>query len=298
MSSRVTEAKMNRRQTAREVASRLFFALALVGGIAMSAVLMGSPPASAADAQVSANDSSIEEDGTSPEDTQDAGVVPSARQRRKALLQQRRQARRDDRREYLERVRSEKAAPNRPGPTAMSIPVGSAADIKVAFKLDPRLTRSLYMGDRWVSPPTYSGLQEGEFTVEARAHGHDGGGRPVAATVNWRPADRQIVSVSPGQGNAVTITVHRAGESRLRLTIESDAKEVLVSKELSIKAWYRGTAIQAEIDTSRPAVRDTAHPGSSRGTVRNGWRFVDEEPSAAPPAPSRPIVRNGWRVVE
>jgi hypothetical protein len=289
---------MNDRQDTREAATRLFLALAFVGGLATSAMLGGSPPASAADAHVSADDSSIEEDGTSREDTRDAGVVTSARQRRKALLQQQRQARRDERREYLERVRSEKPAQNRPGRTAVSIPAASATDIKVAFKLDPRLTRSLYMGDRWVSPPTYSGLQEGEFTVEARAQGHDGGGRPVAASLNWRPADPQIVSVSPGQGNAVTITVHRAGESLLRLTIEDDAKAVIVSKELSVKAWYRGAALQTEIDTSRPAVRDTAQRGSSRGALRNGWRFVDEEPSAAPPEPSRPVVRNGWGFVE
>jgi hypothetical protein len=289
---------MSGRHDTREAASHLFLALAFVGGLVTSAVLAGSQPASAADAHVSANDSSIEDGETSQEEAQDAGLVTSARQRRKALLQQRRQARRDERREFHERVRSEKATQNQPGRTAVSISAASATDIKVAFKLDPRLTRSLYMGDRWVSPPTYSGLQEGAFTVEARAQGHDGGGRPVAASLNWRPADPQIVSISPGPGNAVTITVHRAGESGLRLTIENDAKEVIVSKELSIKAWYRGAALQAEIDTSRPAVPGSAQRESSRGALRNGWRFVDEDPSVAPPEPSRPIVRNGWRFVE
>jgi hypothetical protein len=180
------------------------------------------------------------------------------------------------RKEYLERARSETAArQNHLGPTAVSVPAASATDIKVSFKLDPRLTRSLYMGDRWVSPPTYSGLQEGEFSVQARAQGHDAGGRPVAATLNWRSADPQIVSVAPGQGNAVTITVHRAGESRVRVTLENASKEVIVSKELPITAWSQGAAIQAEIDTSRAAVKESASQEPTRGTVRNGWRFVE-----------------------
>ena len=48
-------------------------------------------------------------------------------------------------------------------------------DIKVSFKLDPRLTRSMYMGDRWISKTTFlSTIQEGsEHTVEVRAQGLD-----------------------------------------------------------------------------------------------------------------------------
>jgi hypothetical protein len=38
----------------------------------------------------------------------------------------------------------------------------AVTDIAVVFKLDPRLTAGLYMGDRWVSPPTYSTVHPGK----------------------------------------------------------------------------------------------------------------------------------------
>jgi hypothetical protein len=111
--------------------------------------------------------------------------------------------------------------------------VPSIAGFQVSFKLDPRLTRGLYMGERWVSPPTYSGVQDGKaFTVEARVQGRE---------ARWIPSDPEMVAVSPSQGQEVTITVKRAGQSRLR--VASDG----VSKELAIKAAYQGTAIRVEI---------------------------------------------------
>lgn len=115
------------------------------------------------------------------------------------------------------------------------------SDITVSFKLDPRLTKGLYMGERWVSPPTYTGGQQGnEFTVEARAHGRAKGGL-VDISPRWIPSDPDMVAVSPGRGRDVKITVQRAGES----TLEVASQEV--SKKLSIKAWYQGNALQAEI---------------------------------------------------
>jgi hypothetical protein len=50
-----------------------------------------------------------------------------------------------------------------------------------------------------------------------------------------------MVTVSPGQGNAVHITVHRAGQSRLQVTSQE------VSKYLSIKAVARNNGLQVEI---------------------------------------------------
>jgi hypothetical protein len=121
------------------------------------------------------------------------------------------------------------------------------ADIKVSFKLDPRLTRSIYMGDRWVSPPTYtSTLQQGkELTVEARAQGFDTRGRPLAISPRWLPADPEMVTVWPVQGREVRITVLRAGESRLKVVVAG------YSKELLIKATNQGDAIQVEIAQER-----------------------------------------------
>jgi FKBP-type peptidyl-prolyl cis-trans isomerase FklB len=113
-------------------------------------------------------------------------------------------------------------------------------DLQVSFKLDPRLTRGQYLGELWVSPPTYTGTS-GQDTVEARAQGTDGRGRPVNTSPKWIPTDPEMVTVSPSEGNQVKITVKRAGESRLQVTFQG------VSKELSVKAAHRNNALQVEI---------------------------------------------------
>ena len=160
-----------------------------------------------------------------------------ARMRRRAMREARRQ-------QFVERIRSrrEAAAQNATLQPATSLPVEPLAGINVSFKLDPRLTQSLYMGERWVSPPTYSGVQEGYYTLEARVQGRDIKGRPMQISPEWIPADPEMVTVSPSQGNQVQITVKRAGESSLKVVSEE------VSKTLSIKATYpNNSAIQVEI---------------------------------------------------
>ena len=126
-----------------------------------------------------------------------------------------------------------------------SIPpaAGPLADIKVSFKLDPHLTRGIYMGDRWVSPPTFtSTLKKGDkLTLEARARGLDAKGMKVPVSIRWTPDDPDMVEVEPAEGNEVTITVKSDGESGL--TIASPG----FSKVLLIKADCEGDAIRAKI---------------------------------------------------
>ena len=37
----------------------------------------------------------------------------------------------------------------------VAAPLPPAPKLVVAFRLDPELTRGMFMGDRWVTPPTY-----------------------------------------------------------------------------------------------------------------------------------------------
>jgi hypothetical protein len=129
------------------------------------------------------------------------------------------------------------------GKSAASPAVGALAGIKVSFKLDPLLTQSLYMGDRWVSPPKYSSiLQKGkELTVEARVQGVDTRGRPLAIHPQWVPADPQILTVSPAQGDHVKITVKRAGQTSLQVTADG------ITRQLLITATGNDTAMRVEI---------------------------------------------------
>jgi hypothetical protein len=121
-------------------------------------------------------------------------------------------------------------------------PQGAVTDMKISFKMDPRITRSTYSGERWISPPTF--IQVGlpdvkEISVEARCEGLDAKGMPVAA--QWTPSDPEMVTVSPGQGKEVKITVKRAGQSGVEVASQG------VSKKLSVKAVSKGNAMQVEI---------------------------------------------------
>jgi FKBP-type peptidyl-prolyl cis-trans isomerase FklB len=118
----------------------------------------------------------------------------------------------------------------------------AVAGVTVSFKLDPRLTQGVYLGERWISSPKYTCAQQGKTcTLEARAQGIDARRRAVKSRLEWIPSDPEMVTVTPGEGKEVQITVHRPGESRLRLTSQG------VSKELTIKAHNQGDALLVEI---------------------------------------------------
>ena len=131
-------------------------------------------------------------------------------------------------------LKKKRAAPKTSGPLD---------GITVSFKLDPRLTKGLYMGERWVSPPVYQpAVQEGKtLTVEARAHGVDAKGNKMKITPKWTPSDPGMVAVTPGEGSDVKIVVKRAGKSTLKVAAPG------VSKELSIKATEEGDVLRVEI---------------------------------------------------
>jgi hypothetical protein len=113
----------------------------------------------------------------------------------------------------------------------------ASANLKVSFKLDPSLTRGMYMGDRWVSPPTYTTSQPGKTsTIEARVESLDKGISPT-----WTPSNPKMVKVTPQQGQEVIITVLRAGQSSLNVASQG------ASRTLSIKAAYEGDEIRVEI---------------------------------------------------
>lgn len=123
---------------------------------------------------------------------------------------------------------------------------GVLTDIEVSFKLDPRLTKSVYMylGENWISPPIslHADAQARPIpTVEAKVQVHDAKGQPVDLNPEWIPADPEMVTVSPSQGNAVQITVRHAGQSSLEVTSQR------VSRKLAIMAWYQGDALQVQI---------------------------------------------------
>jgi hypothetical protein len=131
--------------------------------------------------------------------------------------------------------KKQKERGNEAGPAALS-------SIMILFKLDSRMSGPTYGGERWVSPPTFSFAQGGnQLTIDAKAQGVDAKGRPVDLSPTWIPADPEMVTITPGQRNEVKITVRSPGQSSLKVAAPG------FTKELSIKATYRGNAMQVEI---------------------------------------------------
>jgi FKBP-type peptidyl-prolyl cis-trans isomerase len=74
----------------------------------------------------------------------------------------------------------------------------------------------------------------------------DAKGRQVKASLEWAPSDPEMVTVSPSQGDHVRITVHKTGESLLKITAPG------FSTELVIKATSAGKFLVFEITQPAP----------------------------------------------
>ena len=115
-----------------------------------------------------------------------------------------------------------------------------SAGINFSFKMDPRLTSGVYGGERWISPPVYTGAAA-QDTVEVIASGIDAKGAQVRISPKWIPSDPEMVTISPTEGERVKITVKRAGQSSVHVISPE------VSKELVIKAAFQNNVMQVEI---------------------------------------------------
>lgn len=135
-------------------------------------------------------------------------------------------------------------------------PVADERAIEVAFMLDPRLTKGLYMGDRWIASATYSSATApaGEaISVEARAR--PAGGAPAAERrFTWTASNPDMVKVSPREHGAVTLTVRPAGSSTVTV---SDGE---VSSTFDVKAAPLGDRWRvdlAKVPRPRPSGSST-----------------------------------------
>lgn len=106
---------------------------------------------------------------------------------------------------------------------------GSLADIWISFKLDPRITQGLYMGDRWVSPPTYTRVDDASgITIDAMAIGLDADQEQMPIDAAWSVADPSLATVSKAQDSGVKITVHKEGQSDLIVTSDNVSKKMVI----------------------------------------------------------------------
>jgi hypothetical protein len=112
----------------------------------------------------------------------------------------------------------------------------TAAAIMIAFKLDPRLTRGLHMGTRWVSPARYVATRSGPLvTLQARAQSADAGRDATGAA--WLASQPDMVALSPDHGREVEITVLREGESELVVTQGNAVTKLAVKAAREAGIW-------------------------------------------------------------
>jgi hypothetical protein len=114
-----------------------------------------------------------------------------------------------------------------------------SSGIKVSFKQDSDLDSLVQSGETWVSPPSFVVFQD---SVEAKAQRLLSTGSVTDINSTWTPADPEMIAVSPRDGNAVTISVKRPGESKLTVSSRGIAKDLLIRAK-----YVAGTAMQLEI---------------------------------------------------
>ena len=103
--------------------------------------------------------------------------------------------------------------------------------LKVAFQLDPALTQGLYLGQRWVTPPTFDFVQPGvAFVVRAKAQRVDSASERQDVSGDWAASNPEMVAIDRGPGD-VTLTIREAGDSELVVQAAGDRNVLRVHAE-------------------------------------------------------------------
>jgi hypothetical protein len=114
--------------------------------------------------------------------------------------------------------------------------------LQVQLKVQSITKENFYMGEVWVSPATFTDVQNGKYYVGyARAIGLDVSRNEIDLSPTWESSDPTMVRVTPRSGHRVKLTVVKEGESFLMVKAGS------FFKRLAIKSAYRGGAMYVEI---------------------------------------------------
>lgn len=123
---------------------------------------------------------------------------------------------------------------------------GGLKDMELAFKRDPRLVDPFRGIGEWVFGSSYPGALA-QDTVEARVEGVNAAGKPVKISAEWSASDPGMVTISPSKGEDVKITVHKEGESKIKVSYQG------LTKELTVRAENVGKFIRFDLFAVAPA---------------------------------------------
>lgn len=140
------------------------------------------------------------------------------------------------------KLRSDAASPAAAASsTPTQRPIPRKPRIAVAFRLDPELTQGMFLGERWVSPPSYLFAQQGmQYVTQARVQYVDDRGERRSLSGDWTTTNPDMVALTPHDTGDVTIVVRRPGESDLMVVTGSG------SKRLHVRARQVGDGMQVE----------------------------------------------------
>ena len=148
--------------------------------------------------------------------------------------------------------------------TAPSTP--NITDIQFTYKRDPRMVDPTRGLGPWVSGPNYGGATA-QDTVEVRAEGVDAAGKPAKISPRWVPSDPGMVTVSPREGDDVKITVHKAGESKLKITYQGWSKELEIRAEYVNKFMVLGIGEVKAVKPAAPVATAPPPPPKTKNDV-------------------------------
>ena len=141
----------------------------------------------------------------------------------------------------------------------------SITRVHLTYKRDPRQVDP-YRGIKpWVDGPSFTGATA-QDTVEVRAEGVDAASKVIKISPQWTPSDAEMVTVSPSRGDDVKITIHRPGESQLKIDYQG------FSMDLVVKARNVGKFLVFEIAPATapaPAPKPAMHRATENAPSSN-----------------------------
>ena len=85
--------------------------------------------------------------------------------------------------------------------------------LEVAFRLDTDLTRGLFLGERWVSPPSFFFAQPGtQYVAQGKAQYVDAFGERTDVAADWATSVPDMIALTRHASGDATIVVRSPGE--------------------------------------------------------------------------------------
>ena len=113
--------------------------------------------------------------------------------------------------------------------TAPPVATAPASRLRVAFQLDRALTQGHYLGERWVSPPTFHFAQAGErYSVRARLRETSAQGERIDVSGDWATGDPDILAITRLDDGQVQLDILQPGRTELVVSAGGERKVLQV----------------------------------------------------------------------